>query len=46
MEAVIDKPYILLTDQKVNSMKDIMNILESVAATGKKDIVIIADDVE
>ena len=46
MEAVIDKPYILLTDQKINSMKDIMNILESVAATGKKDIVIIADDVE
>ncbi len=46
MEAVIDKPYILLTDQKVNSMKDIMNVLESVAATGKKDIVIIADDVE
>ena len=46
MEAVIDKPYILLTDQKINSMKDIMNILESVAATWKKDIVIIADDVE
>ena len=46
MEAVIDKPYILLTDQKINSMKDIMNILESVAASGKKDIVIIADDVE
>lgn len=46
MEAVIDKPYILLTDQKINSMKDIMNVLESVAATGKKDIVIIADDVE
>ena len=46
MEAVVDKPYILLTDQKINSMKDIMNILESVAATWKKDIVIIADDVE
>lgn len=46
MEAVVDKPYILLTDQKINSMKDIMNVLESVAATGKKDIVIIADDVE
>ncbi len=46
MEAVADKPYILLTDQKINSMKDIMNVLESIAATGKKDIVIIADDVE
>ena len=46
MEAVADKPYILLTDQKINSMKDIMNVLESVAATWKKDIVIIADDVE
>lgn len=46
MEAVIEKPYILVTDQKVSSMKDIIQVLESVAATWKKDIVIIAEDVE
>lgn len=46
MEAVVEKPYILVTDQKVSSMKDIIQVLESVAATWKKDIVIIAEDVE
>ena len=46
MEAVVDKPYILLTDQKISSMKDIINVLEAIAATWKKDVVIIAEDVE
>lgn len=46
MEAVIQKPYILLTDKKISSIKEILNVLEAVAATGKKDIVIIAEDVE
>ncbi|HPC34406.1 MAG TPA: chaperonin GroEL [Candidatus Absconditabacterales bacterium] len=46
MEAVIEKPYILLTDKKISSIKDILQVLESIAATGKKDIVIIAEDIE
>jgi len=46
MEAVIENPYILVTDRKISSMKDILNILESAASQGKKDFVIIADDIE
>ena len=46
MEAVIEKPYILLTDKKISSMKEILGVLEAVAASGKKDFVIIADDVD
>jgi len=46
MEAVVEKPYILVTDKKISSIKEILQILEAVAATGKKDIVIIADDVD
>ena len=46
MESVVENPYILVTDKKISSMKDILNILESAAAQGKKDFVIIADDVE
>lgn len=46
MEAVIEKPYILLTDKKISSIKEILQVLESIAATGKKDIVIIAEDIE
>ena len=46
MEAVVEKPLILVTDSKVSSMKDIVGVLEQAAATGRKDFVIIADDVE
>src|SRR3990167_1667498 len=46
MEAVIEKPYILITDKKVSSLKDILKVLEELAASGKKEVVIIADDVE
>lgn len=46
MEAVVENPSILITDKKITSMKEIMNILEALAATGKKDIVIIAEDIE
>jgi len=45
-EAVITKPYILITDKKISSMKDILPILEGIASSGKKDVVIIADDVD
>jgi chaperonin GroEL len=46
MEAVIEKPAILITDKKISSLKDIFKVLEELAASGKKDVVIIADDVE
>ncbi|MDP1629332.1 MAG: chaperonin GroEL, partial [bacterium] len=46
MEAVLEEPYILITDQKISAIADLLPILEKVAATGKKEIVIIADEVE
>ncbi len=46
METVIEKPYILVTDKKISSIKEILQVLEAIASTGKKDIVIIADDVD
>ncbi len=46
MESVIENPYILVTDKKISSMKDILGILESAASKGKKDFVIIADDLD
>lgn len=46
MEAVYDKPLILITDKKISSVQEFLPILEKVAQTGKKDLVIIAEDVE
>jgi len=46
MEAVIEDAYILITDKKISSLQDILPILEKVAKSGKKDLVIIADDVD
>ena len=46
MEAVIDKPMILITDRKVSSIQDVLPVIEQMAAQGKKDLVLIADDVD
>jgi len=46
MEAVLENPYILVTDKKISSIKEILPILEKIMETGKKELVIIADDVE
>lgn len=46
MEAVIDKPMILITDRKVSSIQDVLPVIEQMAGQGKKDLVLIADDVE
>ncbi len=46
MEAVYDDPYILITDQKISSINDIVPLLEKMAQSGKKNLVIIAEDVE
>lgn len=46
MEAVWEDPFILITDKKVSSVQDVLPVLEKVAQSGKKEIVIIADEVE
>ncbi len=46
MEAVYDKPAIVITDKKVSSVQEFLPILEKLAQSGKKDLVLIAEDVE
>ncbi len=46
MEAVYDKPAILITDAKISSIQEFLPMLEKLAQAGKKDLVLIADDVE
>ncbi len=46
MEAEYVDPYILITDKKISSIHDVLPVLEKVVQSGKKDLVIIADDVD
>lgn len=46
MKAELKEPYILITDQKISSIKDILPLLEKIVTSGKKEMLIIADDVE
>ncbi len=46
MEAVYDKPAILVTDAKISSIQEFLPMLEKLAQAGKKDLVLIAEDVE
>lgn len=46
MEAEYKDPLILITDKKISTVKEILPLLEKIAASGKKDLVIIADDVD
>lgn len=45
-EAVYEKPAIVITDRKVSSVQEFLPLLEKLAQAGKKDVVLIADDVE
>jgi chaperonin GroEL len=45
-EAVYEKPAILITDKKISSVQDFLPMLEKLAAAGKKDVVLIADEVQ
>ena len=46
MEAVYDKPAIVITDKKIGSIQEFLPLLEKLAQSGKKDLVLIAEDVE
>ncbi len=46
MEATVDKPAIVITDKKVTSVQEFLPLLEKLAQAGKKDLVLIAEDVE
>jgi chaperonin GroEL len=45
-EAAYEKPVILITDKKISSVQEFLPMLEKLAQAGKKDVVLIADDVE
>ncbi len=46
MEAEYNDPAILITDKKISSIKEVLPLLEKLAQSGKKDLVIIAEDVD
>ncbi|MDD5626951.1 MAG: chaperonin GroEL [Patescibacteria group bacterium] len=46
MEAIFENPYILITDKKVAAVNEILPLLEKLAQTGKKELVVIAEEIE
>jgi chaperonin GroEL len=46
MKASYEDPYILITDKKIASIQEVLPVLEKIAQSGKKEVVIIADDIE
>jgi chaperonin GroEL len=46
MEAAIDEPYLLITDKKISAITDIVPVLEKLVQTGKKELIIISEDVD
>ncbi len=46
MEAILEDPYILVTDRKVSAINDLLPLLEKVIQSGKKELVIIGEDIE
>ncbi len=46
MESVIPEPYILIYDKKISAAQDIVPILEKLVQTGKRDLVLIAEDID
>lgn len=46
MESVLEDPYVLVTDKKISAINDILALLEKIVQSGKKELVIIADEVE
>jgi chaperonin GroEL len=46
MEAVIDEPYLLIHDKKISAAADIVPLLEKLVQIGKRELVVIAEDIE
>lgn len=46
MQAILDKPAVIVTDKKISSAQEIVPLLEMVAQSGKKDLVLIASEVD
>jgi chaperonin GroEL len=46
MEAIVENAKILLTDKKISNLKEILPLLEAISASGEKNLVIIAEDIE
>jgi len=46
MEAVVEEPYVLITDKKISAVADLLPVLEKIVQTGKKDLLIIAEDID
>ncbi len=46
MEAVLENPYVLITDRKISALQDILTLLEKIVKSGKKELLIIADEIE
>ncbi len=46
MEAVLEDPYILLYDGKISNVKDFLPLLEKIASEGKKELLLIAEEIE
>ncbi|MCX6053786.1 MAG: chaperonin GroEL [Chloroflexi bacterium] len=46
MESIIPEPYILIYDKKISAAQDIVPMLEKLVQTGKRDLVIIAEDID
>jgi chaperonin GroEL len=46
MEASIENPYILITDKKISAVQDILPLIEKIVQQGRREIVIIAEDVD
>lgn len=46
MEATLNDPYILVTDRKISSINDLLPLLEKIVKSGKKELLIIAEDID
>src|SRR5439155_16989030 len=46
MESVLEDPYILVTDKKISAIADLLPVLEKVLQSGRKDFLVVAEDVD
>ncbi len=46
LKVTIEDPHIIITDSKISAVKDLIPVLEKIASTGKRNVVIVAEDVE